>query len=231
MDDFNNDLYSLIFIDDNMYFRSMRYKFYKLAKQYATGFSIIYVNTNKNECIKRNNKRKGFENVQTSVIQRMSHKFQPPNSNKYAWEYQNCFTFIANNNNTEQKINDNDTYNALYKQIYESWTKIPVINEIIIDENKQMECRKANMKNLKHQSDLKLRKAMSIWMKLLKDVKNIKISNISKQIVSIKKNILQDVSKYEIENEQELNIMVSGFEQEFNEMVSQYLDLFGVDVK
>eukprot|EP01084_Bolivina_argentea_P052053 95653_1 len=27
MDDFNNDLYSLIFIDDNMYFRSMRYKF------------------------------------------------------------------------------------------------------------------------------------------------------------------------------------------------------------
>eukprot|EP01084_Bolivina_argentea_P123307 218521_1 len=83
---------------------------------------------------------------------------------------------------------------------------------------------------VKHQSDLKLRKAMSVWIKLLKGVKNIKISTISKQIVSIKKNILEDVSKCEIEDEQELNIMVSGFEQEFNEMVSQYLDLFGVDV-
>ena len=40
--DKDTDKYTLIFVDDNMYYRSMRYKFYKLAKQYQCGFNCLY---------------------------------------------------------------------------------------------------------------------------------------------------------------------------------------------
>merc|ERR1711933_482483 len=114
------------------------------------------------------------------------------------------------------------------KIIRNSWTKIPVTNRII-DVKQQNKARETNLKNLKHQSDLKLRKSMSKWMKLLKQnsdkTKNVKISDISKKIVNFRKDILHDITKCVIDDEQELNIMIESFEQQFNDMVSQYFML------
>lgn len=59
----NKDKHLLIFVDDNMHFRSMRYKYFKLAKLCSSAFLIIHFMTNCKECIRRNALRSNIESV------------------------------------------------------------------------------------------------------------------------------------------------------------------------
>merc|ERR1719242_1800874 len=113
----------------------------------------------------------------------------------------------------------------LYEAICNSWTKIPVPLQVV-DEEKQNAARLLNAKNLKHQTDLKLRKEMSRWMQALKQSsdlnKDIAISTVSKQINKMRKDTLGEVGKCVIDDEQELLMMMENFVQQFNDMVSTY---------
>ena len=78
-----------------------------MAKQYQTAFLIVYVDTEKEQCIEPNAKRKGLENVDESVINRMNDQFQPPNDEKYKWEFNHCFTLKSNPNLKNKEDDDN----------------------------------------------------------------------------------------------------------------------------
>ncbi|KAF2903470.1 hypothetical protein ILUMI_02704 [Ignelater luminosus] len=74
----------VIFIDDNMYYKSMRYEYYKLARKYETSFLQIHINILLETAISRNRKREQKHQVPKSVIQDMASKFEVPG--KEHWE-------------------------------------------------------------------------------------------------------------------------------------------------
>lgn len=80
----NEQRKSVIFIDDNMYYSSMRYEYYKLARKHEISFLQIYINVSLETAISRNNEREQKYQVPESVIQDMTNKFEVPG--KDHWE-------------------------------------------------------------------------------------------------------------------------------------------------
>lgn len=76
----------LIVIDDNMYYRSMRYKYFQLARIHNLGYCQIYIKCNIEECIKRNATRVIEEKIPDDVIYKMASNLEEPNAAKYTWE-------------------------------------------------------------------------------------------------------------------------------------------------
>ena len=212
----------LLCVDDNLFYRSMRFKFYKMARRWGAALLIVHVATDKAECLRRNSERQGVENVKEGVIQRMSDNFQAPNDGKYAWEHSRCVSFVSE-------------HSALYAALRAAWTKVPRARSLAhVDEKERERSRKANAKNLRHRSDLKLRKAMSQWMRALQQsgsdavVGKRKLAQMSKQMSVFKKETLRDAAKCDVEDEQEMDMMTEGVEQQFNDLVADYCAAMGI---
>lgn len=74
----------IIILDDNMYYRSMRYDYVKLAKFKNIGFCQIYLEADLNSCIEMNFKRS--KPVPVRLIKNMFRKIEKPCPDKYNWE-------------------------------------------------------------------------------------------------------------------------------------------------
>lgn len=72
-----------LFIDDNNYYRSMRYRFFQIAKKYETGFAQIFLESDVSDAVLRDQQR--CAPVGKEVVERMALKLERPSSvNK--WE-------------------------------------------------------------------------------------------------------------------------------------------------
>lgn len=80
LEDFN----SLIVIDDNMYYRGMRYDFYQMARKHGCGFCQIYLRINVKGAIARNRNR--LSPIPDQVIETMASKLEPPCPDAKTWE-------------------------------------------------------------------------------------------------------------------------------------------------
>ena len=84
----------LVVIDDNNYYQSMRYEYYKLSRKHTTSFCQIYL---KPSCIDtlfcNNKKRPEHETIPDEVIVKMNSKIEPPNPFENSWEQ---FSFSIN---------------------------------------------------------------------------------------------------------------------------------------
>lgn len=67
----------ILLMDDNNYYRSMRYKFYQLAKQYELSFVQIMIKCDVIEACNRDGQR--ANPVGETIIRQMALKFEPPN--------------------------------------------------------------------------------------------------------------------------------------------------------
>lgn len=132
----------LIILDDNMFYHSMRYVFYKLAQKYRVKFCQVYVNTSLITCLMRNYKRD--QPLPINHILNINEKMEVPiyyNS----WE-KNTLT-VSGEENIEQCL-------GAIKILLDS-AIIPVEQEI----NK--EPSKIN-NNPKHIADIALRRIVSL---------------------------------------------------------------------
>lgn len=75
-----------IIVDDNMYYRSMRYEYYQLARLYKLSFCQLFVQCNVNDALNRNSSRDGSMAVPEKVITRMAERLQPPDRQNNPWE-------------------------------------------------------------------------------------------------------------------------------------------------
>lgn len=75
---------SVIVLDDNFYYRSMRYEVYRIAKEFRLGFGQIFLNLPYDLCCSRNSSRP--KPVPSEVMSRMKSLFEPPDASKNAWE-------------------------------------------------------------------------------------------------------------------------------------------------
>ncbi|ESO93047.1 hypothetical protein LOTGIDRAFT_232809 [Lottia gigantea] len=75
----------VIIIDDNMYFRSMRYDYYQLARNSSVGFCEVYVACSVSLALQRNSQRaSGF--VEPEIITNMANRFEIPDQSHHSWE-------------------------------------------------------------------------------------------------------------------------------------------------
>ncbi|XP_058831795.1 L-seryl-tRNA(Sec) kinase [Topomyia yanbarensis] len=74
----------LLVLDDNMYYRSMRFDIYKIARRYQTGYFQTYFDIPLEEAMARNASRS--TPIPDDVVMRMNFRLEKPCAQFYRWE-------------------------------------------------------------------------------------------------------------------------------------------------
>lgn len=151
-------LYVLL-LDDNFYYRSMRYEHYKLARKHGTGFCQVYVECNTDVALEHNMQR--INKVPEEVVRAMAEKLQPPCPAQHSWE---AATYIAQfkiepiEAELRAELNSRFVLEDLAK-IWEMICQCSLSPVLPVEDNSTRitESRIQCSKNVAHQADLKLR--------------------------------------------------------------------------
>ncbi|CAM1296226.1 Uncharacterised protein g1504 [Pycnogonum litorale] len=139
----------VMLIDDNMYYRSMRYEWLNLSRKHGLGFCQIYVQCSVEDCIARNIHRSADSKVDNNVIRRMAVKLEEPECEKKHWEDLSFFV------RTEQSMQP-DKIQCIHDFIMDALDK--PIKPLKDNTECQIKSRNINTTNLIHRSDNMLRK-------------------------------------------------------------------------
>jgi O-phosphoseryl-tRNA(Sec) kinase len=75
-----------IIIDDNMYYHSMRYEYYQLARLHSLSFCQLFVKCSVSDALKHNLSRDQGKAVPGEIITRMAKRLEPPDRQNNPWE-------------------------------------------------------------------------------------------------------------------------------------------------
>lgn len=131
----------IIIVDDNMYYKSMRFSLYQVAQNEEVGFCQICLKCPLEDVIRYNSKRKN--KVPSEIIIEMSKKIEMPNSENN-WErnslisnlndvnlYENIFDLLENClENPECKANEED--NKAEKELAAKITATNIVHQVDI---------------------------------------------------------------------------------------------------
>lgn len=172
--------YALV-LDDNFYFKSMRYKFFQMSRNFNCGFCQVYLQCSEDLAKKRNCNRS--ETVPEEVIHTMNTKIEEPSS--CSWEDESIII-------PSQEIDL--SLQAVYNLILGNFEKglTPLEDETI----RKKEAQSLNMNSLLHRSDLILRTLVGEKMKALKQITPSKDLLKSKfdAVNSLRQNLLAKLS-------------------------------------
>uniref|UniRef100_A0A1B6KAV4 L-seryl-tRNA(Sec) kinase n=1 Tax=Graphocephala atropunctata TaxID=36148 RepID=A0A1B6KAV4_9HEMI len=77
---------NLILIDDNMFYKSMRYEYFKVAKAYNLSFCQIFFDISLEKALQCNEKRRVDSRIPDRIIKTMFSKIEPPQPASNIWE-------------------------------------------------------------------------------------------------------------------------------------------------
>ncbi|XP_055619874.1 L-seryl-tRNA(Sec) kinase [Toxorhynchites rutilus septentrionalis] len=163
----------VLLLDDNMYYRSMRYEIFKLARKHCTGYQQIYFEVPLLDARVRNSQR--TKPVPDGIVSQMWMKLEKPSPRFYTWE-----------KNTTTLRGSSANYDAIVSELlrrsneYESVADIPV----------PMKMEQSNI----HKMDLLLRKTVG---EILRNNQLILFSAelklLSNELIIRKQKILNDL--------------------------------------
>ncbi|XP_063884926.1 L-seryl-tRNA(Sec) kinase-like [Scylla paramamosain] len=78
----------VILLDDNFYYRSMRYEYFQLARRHSAAFCQLYLHCSMEEAVLHNDMRE--ERVPTGVVTAMAERLQAPQAHLHPWEANTC---------------------------------------------------------------------------------------------------------------------------------------------
>lgn len=179
----------LILIDDNMYYKSMRYSYYQIAREYNIGFLELYIECPVEIALKNNFLRTTAFQVPASVIKNMIEKIESP-SDKVHWEKDGHIIIKPK----DMDVSYINVVIDILNKVKKSWDN-PVVK--LSEENLEHseEARQICSKNLIHQCDQILRQLVSHRMKSLSEIvdkQDLKLKG--KCLSSVKTEILGDIS-------------------------------------
>lgn len=177
----------IFIIDDNMYYQSMRYEYYKLAKKYRTGFCQFYLKATLKDALQYNSQRK--ENIiPESTIIRMFSKLEPPNP-------QNKWEELSLNIDSFTDFNETSMLESVTNIIAEC-LKNPV--ESLIDA--KYKNQEITNSNIIHQVDLILRHIVGERIKetLSAIINKNNLKEVSQLYCNKRQVLLQKIKKGEI---------------------------------
>jgi L-seryl-tRNA(Sec) kinase len=151
----------LLLIDDNMYYRSMRYEYYKLARMFRMGFSTLMLDCPVAEAIRRNAARAPQDGrVPETVIRRMKERLEPPiQDGRYRWERHSAIVSSAMSlsNDKESAVPIRLGERSLAWAVIEAAYRDPVPVPRTLDPAQSAADREATLRSVVHQADLALR--------------------------------------------------------------------------
>ncbi|KAF8767376.1 L-seryl-tRNA(Sec) kinase like protein [Argiope bruennichi] len=158
---------AIFFVEDNFYYRSMRYEWFQIARRNNIGFCEVFVQCPLNMAIYRNSTR-GY-NIPEQKIKMMLTCMEYPNPVKYKWEKYS----LVFDSSTDLNCS---ALTPIIKLIEEAANN-PA--ELMINEEK-IEAQKVCSKNAVHQADNILRKLISkkiLYFKGERKVSVLKVMN------------------------------------------------------
>ena len=168
----SNEILHVVVVDDNMFYRSMRYEYYQLARKTSLGFAQIYLHCPLKLALCRNAERPAQVNEDTII--KMSNRIEKPDPEKFSWEK---FSVTI----TSTSPQSYDTWETIIK-LLENAAVTPVPALKISDDMQKEKDRTITMKSIIHQADQVIRKLISTKLEELKVQKNP--SDILKQEAS-----------------------------------------------
>ncbi|XP_036323031.1 L-seryl-tRNA(Sec) kinase [Rhagoletis pomonella] len=137
------DLHDFVVLcDDNNYYRSMRYKFYQLAKENACAYAQIYFDCELKLTFERNSLRPAMDRVSEETMQRMAKRLETPDPTTHHWEL-NTYT-----------MSDCENYNVIRTRILAFLTK--TFENML--QPMPVQSKLETIQSLVHQLDLLLRR-------------------------------------------------------------------------
>eukprot|EP01083_Nonionella_stella_P003904 11230_1 len=182
----------IIVMDDNFYFRSMRYPYFQLCRKYRVAFAQLLVEVSETDSQLRNTSRDTHARVPKSVIERMCARFEAPKPNENKWE--SCSAVFENQTCSES---DADLRFQIPWDFIENCFSNGVPDQLpVVDLKEQVRSQEANLKSVVHQSDISFRKIVSQTMSSLKS-ENPEYNNLggaASVLNELRRKCLRDVS-------------------------------------
>jgi O-phosphoseryl-tRNA(Sec) kinase len=144
-----------IIIDDNMYYHSMRYEYYRLAKLYSLSFCQIFVQCSISDALSHNSNREQSMAVPEEVITRMAEKLEPPDRQNNSWE-----TFSLTVPSEKWTVTEMMKISHFLNNVAARRVVMSEINYEVCQES-----RRICSTNVIHQVDITLRKLIGDMMK------------------------------------------------------------------
>ncbi|XP_057304276.1 L-seryl-tRNA(Sec) kinase-like [Hydractinia symbiolongicarpus] len=145
----------VFFIDDNMFYRSMRYEYFQLARLLECSYCQIFIKGNIQDSINRNSNRIGSIVTEDTII-KMTALLQEPDVVRHTWESN---TFVLENRTPFSDELVKDIYKFINKSSENIVSPIVEKNLDILEAD-----RKQCLENLLHQCDQITRKYLSTYM-------------------------------------------------------------------
>ncbi|NWW94847.1 PSTK kinase, partial [Rhynochetos jubatus] len=211
-----------LILDDNFYYRSMRYEVFQLARKYSLSFCQLFLECPLECCLRRNRLRS--HPVPDQTIYEMARKIEMPDLKKNAWE-QNSLILKSPDCASE----DNEQIISLLATALEN----PVKQNEENTEQKEAD-RAICAASTVHQADQTCRRIISQTMKDARD-KNVlpsEMKSLAEELNQLKAEFLEDLQqgshlKHQsgIQNQYSdpATSVISSFQQEAANVVNKYI--------
>lgn len=177
-----SDASYIVLLDDNFYYRSMRYEFYQLARKHTIGFCQLFIECTIDVAIQQNLQRE--TPVPTGVIETMAAKLQPPLPREHSWESTTC---VLKSDNLEE-------LHVVWDMIKHSFQ-----SPVVPLENHELEKAEARLKcssSVVHQADIYLRSLVGQLIKEARLQGNMgprEVSDFSRNVLAGRQSVLAAV--------------------------------------
>ncbi|NXI73152.1 PSTK kinase, partial [Anseranas semipalmata] len=172
-----------LILDDNFYYRSMRYEVYQLARRYSLSFCQLFLECPLEQCLQRNRLRS--HPIPDETIRLMARKIEIPDLEKNAWEQNSLIlkSFECTSEDDAQIIN-----------LLATALENPVKQNEENTEQKEAD-RVTCAASTVHQADQTCRRIISQTMKEAKD-KNVlpsEMKSLAEELNKLKAEFLEDL--------------------------------------
>ena len=141
----------VIILDDNFYYRSMRYEFFQLARKHSAAFCQLYLECSTEEAVLHNDMRE--QRVPVDVVTAMGERLQAPQPQLHPWE---ANTYVLKKGGVDQV---SQAWDVVIKSFQHGLTPL---------EDRELEVAKARQccsQSVVHQADLCLRAIVKCMIK------------------------------------------------------------------
>ncbi|KAK7790648.1 hypothetical protein R5R35_006541 [Gryllus longicercus] len=184
----------LIVIDDNMYYRSMRYQYYQIARTHQTSYCQLYLKCDVNTCLARNFERQTNHKIPEDVVLKMAGNLEEPNACNNYWEINSiCIS--------SDKPYNHNSLDPLYAIIMAAFSHpVKPVPENLHKEQSQFICSS----NIIHQADLALRRIIGNLLRENTAYDHKQMQQLSTDLKIKKQDLLQKLKLGELQLPKEI---------------------------
>ncbi|XP_038071333.1 L-seryl-tRNA(Sec) kinase-like [Patiria miniata] len=182
----------VLFIDDNMYYRSMRHEYYQVAKKYSVGFCQVYLRCNTEVAVARNSQRR--HGIPEETIRRMASRIEAPDRQVASWEKQSIH---IDSEDSEKETTLSAIWDLITKALLD-----PVLPLEVVNAEEKEASRAACASSILHQADQSLRKCVTEAVTSAKDgglLTRAELKALGSKVNNVRQAVLQKIRDGEVQ--------------------------------